>query len=185
MNAYKAIGIGAGIIAIGFFILAAYLNLQSNTTNSYLQIPYLIVGLSSSFIALIGFWYNARNQVIEATQLELPVDKCDDCQKDLKRTDERTLVSINDEMFELCEKCMVERLNKQDGVCPQCKEPLKWNRNMKEFLGDWYHPKCLFELQQGHHIKETTKVVVKVRCPYCNNTYPESLDKCPHCGAKN
>jgi hypothetical protein len=188
-------GIGAGIIAIGFFILAAIINLQPLiklpsgqifTTNASVQIPYLIVGSLATFIALIGFWFSARKQVFEGTQLELPVNKCDDCQKDLKRTDEHTLVSINDQKFEFCKECMTKRLNKQEGVCPQCKEPLKWNGNLREFLDDWYHAKCLFELQQGHHIKETTKeVVVKVRCHYCNNTFLESLDRCPHCGAKN
>ena len=156
MNNYKAVGIGTGIIAIVFFILAAYINLQT-TPNSNLSNSLFDCWIRGCLYTLMGFWFNARYKVIEATQLELPVDKCDDCQKDLKRTDERTLVSIDNEMFELCKECMIKRLDKQDGVCPQCKEPLKWNGNMKDFFGDWYHAKCLFELQQGHHIKETTK----------------------------
>jgi hypothetical protein len=28
------------------------------------------------------------------------------------------------------------------------------------------------------------EVIVKIRCPYCHNVYDETLDKCPHCGAK-
>jgi len=35
--------------------------------------------------------------------------------------------------------------------------------------------------------KEVTKekeVIVKIRCPYCHTPYDETLDKCPHCGAK-
>lgn len=28
------------------------------------------------------------------------------------------------------------------------------------------------------------EVIVKVRCPYCRNLFDETLDKCPHCGAK-
>ena len=32
-------------------------------------------------------------------------------------------------------------------------------------------------------IKEK-EVIVKIRCPYCHNLYDETLDKCPHCGAK-
>jgi hypothetical protein len=28
------------------------------------------------------------------------------------------------------------------------------------------------------------EVIIKVRCAYCQNTYDETLDKCPHCGAK-
>jgi transposase-like protein len=29
-----------------------------------------------------------------------------------------------------------------------------------------------------------TKVIVKVKCPYCRNLYDETLDKCPNCGGK-
>ena len=35
------------------------------------------------------------------------------------------------------------------------------------------------------HIKEIikeTRIIVKVRCPYCKNLYEETYDKCPHCG---
>jgi hypothetical protein len=32
-------------------------------------------------------------------------------------------------------------------------------------------------------IKEK-EVIIKIRCPYCHNLYDETLDKCPHCGAK-
>jgi hypothetical protein len=28
------------------------------------------------------------------------------------------------------------------------------------------------------------EVIVKIRCSYCHNLYDETLDKCPHCGAK-
>lgn len=28
------------------------------------------------------------------------------------------------------------------------------------------------------------EVIVKVRCSYCKNLYNETLDKCPHCGAR-
>jgi Zn finger protein HypA/HybF involved in hydrogenase expression len=28
------------------------------------------------------------------------------------------------------------------------------------------------------------QVIVKVRCPYCHNLHDETLDRCPHCGAK-
>jgi DnaJ-class molecular chaperone len=33
-------------------------------------------------------------------------------------------------------------------------------------------------------IKEK-EVVTRVRCPYCHGAYNETLDTCPHCGAKN
>ena len=29
------------------------------------------------------------------------------------------------------------------------------------------------------------KVVVKIRCRYCGNPYNETLDECPHCGARH
>jgi rubrerythrin len=38
-------------------------------------------------------------------------------------------------------------------------------------------------LKEKEIIKEK-EVVVKIRCSYCNNLYDETLDKCPHCGAK-
>jgi hypothetical protein len=28
------------------------------------------------------------------------------------------------------------------------------------------------------------EVIVKIRCSYCHNVFDETLDKCPHCGAK-
>lgn len=28
------------------------------------------------------------------------------------------------------------------------------------------------------------EVIVKIRCPYCHGVYDETLDECPHCGAK-
>jgi hypothetical protein len=28
------------------------------------------------------------------------------------------------------------------------------------------------------------EVIVKIRCPYCSGVYDETLDECPHCGAK-
>ena len=31
----------------------------------------------------------------------------------------------------------------------------------------------------------TKEIIVKVRCRYCGNTYDETVDQCPHCGAKN
>jgi len=36
-------------------------------------------------------------------------------------------------------------------------------------------------LREKEIVKE---VIVKVRCPYCNNVYNEALDKCPYCGGK-
>lgn len=117
----------------------------------------------------------------------MPVyDKCFDCGKELLPSVEQVEVTTNASNALICKECMMRQLDKQGGVCPQCKEPLRWNGNLKEFLGEWYHPKCAFELQQGKQTKEITKeVIVKVRCPYCKNTYHESLDNCPHCGAKH
>lgn len=83
----------------------------------------------------------------------------------------------------------LKELVRQDGLCPQCKQPLKWNGNLKEFLGEWYHPRCFFELQQDNLTKElkeiTKQVIVKYRCPYCKYVYEEALDRCPQCGANH
>lgn len=32
--------------------------------------------------------------------------------------------------------------------------------------------------------REIIREIVKIRCSYCGNLYDETLDKCPHCGAK-
>lgn len=32
--------------------------------------------------------------------------------------------------------------------------------------------------------REIIKEIVKIRCPYCNNLYDETMDKCPNCGGK-
>lgn len=43
--------------------------------------------------------------------------------------------------------------------------------------------------EQSRPVKEKEiirekEVIVKIRCQYCRGTYDETLDECPHCGAK-
>jgi hypothetical protein len=50
-------------------------------------------------------------------------------------------------------------------------------------------PKPLEPKPETHVVKEETvrkevEVIVKMRCRYCNYVYDETLDCCPHCGAK-
>lgn len=43
------------------------------------------------------------------------------------------------------------------------------------------------ETSGGHAVikeREIIREIVKIRCPYCGGLYEETLDKCPHCGAK-
>jgi hypothetical protein len=45
-------------------------------------------------------------------------------------------------------------------------------------------------MEDNRPAKETeiireTKVLVKIRCPYCKQSYDETLEKCPRCGASN
>jgi len=40
------------------------------------------------------------------------------------------------------------------------------------------------KLVKEKEIIKEKEVIVKIRCPYCHNLYDETLDKCPHCGAK-
>lgn len=40
------------------------------------------------------------------------------------------------------------------------------------------------ETSKQKEIIREKEIIVKVRCSYCHNLYPELLDKCPHCGAK-
>lgn len=39
-------------------------------------------------------------------------------------------------------------------------------------------------LTREKEIIREKEVIVKIRCPYCKNPYPETLDKCPYCGAR-
>ena len=45
------------------------------------------------------------------------------------------------------------------------------------------------QIESQNHAREKEiirekEVIVKIRCPYCRGTYDETLDECPHCGAK-
>jgi rubrerythrin len=52
-------------------------------------------------------------------------------------------------------------------------------RSMKSTgKGQWQNS----ETQQTIKEREIIREIVKIRCPYCNNLYDESEDKCPHCG---
>ncbi len=61
-----------------------------------------------------------------------------------------------------------------------------------ELLGMWDKAgDCRRMANPSHDEKIVTKeiikekqVIVKIRCPYCKNLYEETLDKCPHCGAR-
>ncbi len=58
------------------------------------------------------------------------------------------------------------------------------SRYMTDFANE------LFNLKVSKKTKEKPDAqapgeVIKVRCPYCQFTYDKTLDKCPHCGARN
>jgi len=159
--------------------------------NSNLETLYFLLGIVSVLFAISGFWLShIENKKVQKIQRQV-YEKCYNCDKELSPSVEQVEVTKNNpndnqEKVKLCRDCTVKQLDKQDGVCPQCNKPLKWNGNLREFFGEWYHPKCAFEVQQGKHTKEvnTQEVVVKVRCQYCKYPYDESLDKCPQCGGK-
>jgi hypothetical protein len=44
-------------------------------------------------------------------------------------------------------------------------------------------PDNSYPVREKEIIREK-EVIVKIRCPYCRGTYDETLDECPHCGAK-
>jgi len=44
-------------------------------------------------------------------------------------------------------------------------------------------PDSSYPVREKEIIREK-EVIVKIRCPYCRGTYDETLDECPHCGAK-
>jgi hypothetical protein len=191
----------AAIIGITFFIMAIIIHLQLAiglsigvlTVNQNLETPYFLLGLVSVLFSIGGFWLS-RVEIGKVPKIQRNVDKkCYNCDKELLLSTEQVEliknISNGEQKVNLCKDCIVKELDKQDGVCPQCKKPLKWNGNLRDFFGEWYHPKCVYEIQQGKHTKEvkevTQEVIVKVRCQYCKYSYNESLGKCPQCGAKN
>jgi ssDNA-binding Zn-finger/Zn-ribbon topoisomerase 1 len=175
-------------ISLAVFSIAIYEILGWNLTGLvFISLGWFLILTTAIIIALFGSKNSSRKQQI----IEPTYEKCFDCGQKLHPNIEqveltKSISDGNQKQIKLCKDCIVKELDKQDGVCPQCNKPLKWNGNLREFFGEWYHPKCAFEVQQGKHTKEvsTQEVVVKVRCQYCKYPYDESLDKCPQCGGK-
>ena len=200
LNNNKTLGFLAAIIGITFFIMVIFIHLEvaieTSTgvfkVNQNLKTPYFLLGITSTLFAISGFWLNHNASRKVPKNQRRVYEKCYNCSKELTPSVERVELTRNtsnneQEQINLCRDCIVKELDKQDGVCPECKKPLKWNGNLRDFFGEWYHPKCVFELQKGRstkEVKETREVIVKFRCPYCKYIYDEGLDKCPHCGGK-
>jgi len=93
----------------------------------------------------------------------------------------------------VCEDCFQKEVLDKQGLCPHCNKPMVVGEDsFTQSIIDnkWYHTTCLRRIellskQQPVEKMITKEVIVKVRCPYCSNLYDETLDKCPHCGAKH
>jgi hypothetical protein len=182
------------IIALGIFELTeqTVLGLPNPYFSETLALPILISGMLFSAIGLGLTW--ASGSALLSNRKKNKYAKCFSCTRTLSPNIQQVKLAKNttegnEEQIQLCRDCILKELERQDGLCPQCKQPIKWNGNLKEFLGEWYHPRCFFELQQGNltrELKEVTRqVIVKYRCPYCKYVYEETLDKCPQCGGKH
>jgi hypothetical protein len=200
LNYYKPLGMFVAIVGTGFLVLSVIMHLYPSIElskgmfkfNPNLVTPYFILGLFLEVSAIGLFWFSYLKIEKPKKISRILYEKCFSCDKELSPSVDQAEVTKNtsdgqQEKIKLCKDCIAKKLDKQDGVCPECKKPLKWNGNLREFFGEWYHPKCVYELQKGSNtkeIKETREVIVKFRCPYCKYTYDESLDKCPQCGGK-
>ncbi|MGB8779363.1 MAG: hypothetical protein WCD81_01795 [Candidatus Bathyarchaeia archaeon] len=59
-----------------------------------------------------------------------------------------------------------------------------WRKMGLEGRKDLPPPSTEMTAAKEKEIITQTKVIVKVKCPYCTNLYDETLDRCPHCGGK-
>ena len=161
----------------------------TNTANLWtiFTAVFVVVTISVAILFAILFRRKRRSQAIATEPKTSPVTfaECSSCGKQLPKNEQTSVINNGIEV-DICKDCMVKQLDKQDSICPQCKQPLKWNGNLKEFLEEWYHTNCVAELNQENQLIETKEkeVIVKVRCPVCKNTYHESLVSCPYCEAK-
>jgi hypothetical protein len=84
---------------------------------------------------------------VEIKKNQSPKDTCILCKKILKPNEYNRNV-INEKKFparkHICRNCIISCLDKQNNICPQCKQPLKCDNSMELFLSEWYHPKCAY-----------------------------------------
>jgi len=59
----------------------------------------------------------------------------------------------------------------------------EWKNTFKQAETEQEHLGTQQPTREREIIREK-EVIVKIRCPYCRGTYDETLDECPHCGAK-
>jgi len=63
-------------------------------------------------------------------------------------------------------------------LCPQCKSSVAADAN--------YCPKCGADTKvRAKEIIKEKEIIVKIKCSYCGTLFDETLDTCPHCGAKH
>jgi hypothetical protein len=63
----------------------------------------------------------------------------------------------------------------------------QWQKLAEKMLNSKSIQEPLKEAVQVIKEKEIIRereVIVKIRCPYCKNPFSETLDRCPHCGAR-
>ena len=63
----------------------------------------------------------------------------------------------------------------------------QWKKLAEKLMNNKVQMPQMKEVSQIVREKEIIRekeVIVKIRCPYCKNLFNETLDKCPHCGAR-
>jgi len=61
----------------------------------------------------------------------------------------------------------------------------KMAQNIRNNVKDQTRKETKGEIAIEKEVIREKEVVVKMRCSYCRHSYDETLDKCPHCGARN
>jgi hypothetical protein len=124
-----------------------FLEKQQSTGIKVDEIVLIIAAVIMMTAGIIGAFITWR----EIKKGQKPKDTCILCKRTLK-PEEFADNALNKKMLpnkkHICKNCMINNLEKQNNICPQCKQPLKWDDSLELFLNEWYHPDCAYIVKE-------------------------------------